>query len=102
MLDITSIDNTKFEEFRNGVFNIDKEISLETPIYRYTSLSNLLSILGKDGSNGTFYISQRTRFSDRREKGEYWDKHFKFFHFSVAGIPANKRTLYQWHYDDAQ
>lgn len=103
MLDITNIDNTnRFEEFQNGVFNIDKEIPFETPIYRYTSLSNLLSILGKDGSNGTFYISQRTRFSDRREKGEYLDKHFNCFHFSVAGMPTNKRTLYKWRYNDAQ
>lgn len=101
MLDISQIDNSRFEELQNGAFNIEKEVPLETPIYRYTSLSNLLSILGKDGSSGTFYVSQRTRFSDRREQGESCDKRLRF-HFSIANEPTNKHTLYKWNYNYAQ
>lgn len=102
MLDISQIDSSRYEESRNGAFNIEKEIPLNTPIYRYTSFSNLLSLLGEDGSSGTFYVSQRTRFSDRREQGEYCDKRLKYSHFSIAGEPINKRTLYKWSYNDAQ
>lgn len=50
-------------------------ISRETPLYRYTSLSNLLQIL-----EGTIYFSTRKAFSDRREQGEYQSPLLKLTH----------------------
>ena len=52
-----------------------KAIKEDTKIYRYTSFTNLLSML-----EGRLYLSPRLAFSDRREQGEYTSEYIKVYY----------------------
>ena len=55
-------------------------------IYRYTSFTNLLSIL-----EGRLYLSPRLAFSDRREQGEYTSEYIKVCYKST--IDRNRQKF---------
>ena len=55
-------------------------------IYRYTSFTNLLSML-----EGKFYLSPRLAFSDRREQGEYTSEYIKMCYKST--IDRNRQKF---------
>lgn len=57
-------------------------------IYRYTSFTNLLSIL-----EGRLYLSPRLAFSDRREQGEYTSEHIKVCYKTI--LDRNRQKFYQ-------
>jgi len=64
-LEYLSSIESEFKQFKKNVW-ISPDLSTASPIFRYTSFENLLSIL-----NGCIYIPKRRSFSDRREQGEY-------------------------------
>ena len=57
-------------------------------IYRYTSFTNLLSIL-----EGRLYLSPRLAFSDRREQGEYTSEYIKVCYKTI--LDRNRQMFYQ-------
>lgn len=64
-LEYLSSIESEFKQFRKNVW-ISPDLSTASPIFRYTSFENLLSIL-----NGDIYLPKRCSFTDRRERGEY-------------------------------
>ena len=57
-------------------------------IYRYTSFTNLLSML-----EGRLYLSPRLAFSDRREQGEYTSEYIKVCYKTT--LDRNRPKFYQ-------
>lgn len=97
MFDVNSIDRSTFFLQEENVF-IKEGLSLKTKIFRYTSFDNLQKIL----EDKKFRLSNRNTFSDRREKGEFYDSKLHFYRFSVAGEQADEKTLKEWGYKNAQ
>lgn len=97
MFDTNSIDNSKFDSYKGNIF-IGKGLSIKTKIFRYTSFTNLLTIL----EEGKLFINLRSNFSDRREKGEFYNSKLLFSRFSVANEKTDEETLKEWSYKDAQ
>ena len=64
-----------------------KAIKEDTKIYRYTSFTNLLSML-----EGRLYLSPRLAFSDRKEHGEYTSEYIKVCYKDT--IDRNRQKFY--------
>ena len=81
-----------FDKISDGIY-IQNRTILDESICKYTSFSNLLGML-----NGSSTISNRTAFSDRCERGEYSNEHFKFFHFFpvVGGLKPSAKSWERW------
>lgn len=83
-LEYLSSIESKFKQFRKDIW-IDPDLSTASPIFRYTSFENLLSIL-----NGDIYLPKRSSFTDRRERGEYQSD--KILCMQTENILAPKRN----------
>lgn len=70
---------------------VHNEVSLDQPIYKYTSLGNALCIL-----DNTFIVYNRHFFSDRTEIGEYKQRWMKFPYFLPAGASPTQRQAEIW------
>lgn len=70
---IKELDNSFYNFYLDPQIKINlKDIKEDAKIYRYTSFTNLLSML-----EGRLYLSPRLAFSDRREQGEYTSEYIK-------------------------
>lgn len=78
--------------YQDGKIFIQDNLSLELPIYRYTTLENLLHILSRSEYN----ISKRTFFTDGNEQGLYCDHKYTFDLCPVGG-DLNYCEAYQKH-----
>lgn len=101
MFDIKSLDVSCFQPHGES-FYIDKKLSSNQKIFKYTTISNLLMLLGYRDGKGKLYITQRNNFSDRREKGEFYDRKNHFYRFNVVNEKPSEQTLNSWKYRDKQ
>lgn len=97
MFDIDSIDTSTFSKYGEHIY-LNNDISEEDKIFRYTSFSNLLTLL----ESKRFYIGSRENFSDRREKGEFYNSKLCFYRFNPANEKVPEKVLNEWSYKDAQ
>ena len=86
---IKELDNSFYNFYLDPQIKINlKDIKEDAKIYRYTSLTNLLSIL-----DGKFYLSPRLAFSDRKEHGEYTSEYIKVCYKDT--IDRNRNRFHQ-------
>ena len=98
MFDINSIDISTFISYKRNVF-IRKGFSENSKIFKYITKYEYFEDLLK---SDTLYINKRNSFSDRRERGELYNKKFHFYRFSVANEKVSERVLEEWTYKDKQ
>lgn len=89
---LSSIES-EFKQLRKNVW-ISPNLSTSTPIFRYTSFENLLSIL-----NGNIHIPKRRSFTDRREHGEYQSDEIRCL--QAENILTPKRNEIKQQYNNA-
>lgn len=89
---LSSIES-EFKQFRKNVW-ISPNLSTSTPVFRYTSFENLLSIL-----NGDIHIPKRRSFTDRREHGEYQSDEIRCI--QAENILTPKRNEIKRRYNNA-
>ena len=89
---LSSIES-EFKQLRKNVW-ISPNLSTSTPIFRYTSFENLLSIL-----NGNIHIPKRRSFTDRREHGEYQSDEIRCI--QAENILTPKRNEIKRQYNNA-
>lgn len=92
-LEYLSSIESKFKQFRKNVW-ISPDLSTSSPIFRYTSFENLLSIL-----NGSIYIPKRRSFTDKREQGEYQSDEIRCI--QAENILTPKRNEIKRRYNNA-
>ena len=92
-LEYLSSIESEFKQFKKNVW-ISPDLSTASPIFRYTSFENLLSIL-----NGSIYMPTRRSFTDKREQGEYQSDEIRCIQAENILIP--KRNEIKRRYNNA-
>lgn len=96
MFDISSIDISAFLSYEENIF-IKNGLQKSTKIFKYIRKYEYFEKLLE---SNVLYINKRNSFSDRRERGEFYDKKSHFYRFSVAGEKVPESTLNEWRYKD--
>lgn len=99
MFDVNSLNLARFRQNKKNIY-VEGDIYSET-IYKYTSLSILCHLLASNGGVSKFRISNRDQFSDRREKGEFYDLR-NYFRMRIANTKPTSEENLHWAEIDRQ
>lgn len=82
------LNGSNFENLKDSIY-YQKNLSLETPIYRYIRIGYFFDMLERN----VFYIAPRSSFSDRYEKGWRRNPKFMFEMIPVGNLEQEEKAL---------